>query len=140
MFSNIHNIFSRKLAIYIYIYIYIYRTYGIAVSKNLLLLLILSFGLFNLNLQEVYSQSNINWSEHTPNPFDQTTSISYYIPERLYPPFEIITTNLDGSIVYDRIPTENKIPKTITISAANYQTGVYVYTIMNAGRVIKSEK
>ena len=78
--------------------------------------------------------------QNTPNPFDQTTSISYYIPERLYPPFEIITTSLDGSIVYDRIPAENKIPKTITISAANYQTGVYIYTIMNAGRVIKSKK
>ncbi len=58
--------FSNKPTIYIYIYIY--RTYGITVSKKLLLLLIFSFGLFNLNLQEVYSQSNINWSEHTPPP------------------------------------------------------------------------
>ena len=78
--------------------------------------------------------------QNNPNPFDQETKISYFIPERLNAPFTMIILDNKNNTI-EQYPLIQNIPTTITISSKNYVTGVYTYSILDGTRnIIKSKK
>ena len=78
--------------------------------------------------------------QNNPNPFDQETKISYFIPERLNAPFTMIILDNKNNTI-EQYPLTQNIPTTMTISSKNYVTGVYTYSILDGTRnIIKSKK
>jgi hypothetical protein len=78
--------------------------------------------------------------QNNPNPFDQETKISYFIPERLNAPFTMIILDNKNNTI-EQYPLTQNIPTTMTIFSKNYITGVYTYSILDGTRnIIKSKK
>jgi len=78
--------------------------------------------------------------QNQPNPFDNTTTINYYVPSHYQGTIEFVVADNQGiSIMDTQVATLDK-PASIVFSSNNYDTGVYLYGIRVDGKIVKSKK
>jgi uncharacterized coiled-coil protein SlyX len=91
----------------------------------------------NINRNEV---SDIILEQNNPNPFSDQTTITYYIPENVTGTPELIITASSQSQILKKIDLRKGTPTQLTVSAADFNTGVYVYSIIIENQVLASKK
>lgn len=78
----------------------------------------------------------INYS----NPFENETRISYYIPSDYSGKAELMLTDEKGSSIIQKLDACIGKPCSISIFANGLNAGVYVYSLVIDGNIIKSKK
>ncbi len=86
-------------------------------------------------------EQDILLEQNNPNPFSDVTAITYYIPEKVAGSSpELLISSLSQNIVLQRISLIKGSPVQISISAKDFETGVYVYSIFTSGKIVASKK
>ena len=75
-------------------------------------------------------------AQNEPNPFDNSTSISYSLPENSQVAMLRIT-GIDGSVV-ETMPLPVIRNGQVRIDAARYWEGIYFYSLVVDGRVVET--
>ncbi|MBM2816710.1 MAG: hypothetical protein HW421_3472 [Ignavibacteria bacterium] len=88
----------------------------------------------NANYEDVILEQN------NPNPFAETSSINYYIPENYQGQPTIILADERGIKIYQKFDIQIGLPGQTVISAKDLKTGVYLYGIELNGKIVKSKK
>ncbi|ROL61436.1 hypothetical protein D9V86_05750 [Bacteroidetes/Chlorobi group bacterium ChocPot_Mid] len=83
---------------------------------------------------------NIILGQNNPNPFAETTEINYYIPKDIIGNASLIITDERGIQKYQEFDVCIGKPCQIKISAKEFSTGVYIYSIVLNGLFVKSQK
>lgn len=94
------------------------------------------------------SQSNINRDEindvileqNNPNPYSTTTTITYYVPDKVQGNPQLIVARSTGSNVLLSFEAIKGTPTQQVIDASNLDTGVYVYSLIIQGQVLASKR
>jgi hypothetical protein len=96
----------------------------------------------NDNILSVDNQKyeDIILEQNNPNPFSETCQINYYIPNKYNGKARLVITDELGRKVIQSFEICSGKPCQLTISAKEMNTGVYLYGIELAGRVVKSKK
>jgi hypothetical protein len=84
----------------------------------------------NLNQPVLYQNS--------PNPFNQTTNISYYLPETIISA-TLNVYNMSGSPI-KTIPIIQKGKGSITINGLELSPGMYLYTLIADGKEVDTKR
>ncbi len=84
--------------------------------------------------------NDIILEQNRPNPFAETSEISYYIPKKYQGNVKLVIADESGNQVYQQFDACFGKPCLITISAKELLTGVYHYGVMIDGKLIKSQK
>lgn len=82
--------------------------------------------------------SNASLEQNTPNPFRQTTSISYTLPQK-FADAQIIITNKSGKTV-KQISVAGTGKGKINVDASLFASGAYSYSLVIDGKVISSKQ
>ena len=91
----------------------------------------------NINRNEV---QDVILEQNNPNPFSDNTTITYYIPESVVGTPELIITASSQSQILKKIGLQKGIPTQLSVSASDFNTGVYVYSIIIENQVFASKK
>ena len=78
--------------------------------------------------------------QNNPNPFAESTIITYYIPDRVQGEAELIVSPASQTPVLQRYPLTKGIPAQLSVSASDLYTGVFVYSIIANGKVLATKK
>lgn len=78
--------------------------------------------------------------QNNPNPFAESTLITYYIPDRVQGNAELIVSPTSQSPILQRYPLTKGLPTQMSVSAHDLYTGVFVYSIVANGKVLASKK
>lgn len=73
-------------------------------------------------------------SQNTPNPFDESTTVSFHIPFD-FKSAQIIVTNLLGNSVKE-ITIAKQNSGSLTLLADNLESGVYIYSLLVDGKTL----
>ncbi len=84
--------------------------------------------------REVYLEQN------RPNPFSETTEISYFIPENAGASAELIILGWNGQPAVPPVSAVMGRPHTVTVKVTDSPAGVYIYAISIDGRIVASKK
>lgn len=86
----------------------------------------------------LHESESIRLNQNTPNPFQATTTIAYYIPTQ-YNTASIQVVSTLGQVVYD-IPITKFGDGSVTLTKDNMQSAVYFYTLYVDGKKIASKR
>ncbi|MCX6153884.1 MAG: hypothetical protein NT007_06985 [Candidatus Kapabacteria bacterium] len=78
--------------------------------------------------------------QNQPNPFDNTTTINYYVPSHYTGTIEFVIADNQGNSIMDTKTIIYDKPTSVIISGNNYETGIYLYGIRINGKIVKSKK
>lgn len=78
--------------------------------------------------------------QNNPNPFSDMASITYYIPENVAGVTEMVISSTDQKNILKQFPLEKGTPTQVQVNAKEFNTGVYVYSIVNNGRILAAKK
>ncbi len=78
--------------------------------------------------------------QNQPNPFSETSTINYFIPNNNSTDAQVIITDINGKKIYYSYKAAVNRPDAIRISSRNMDPGVYLYCIQLNGKIIKSKK
>ncbi|MBV6461599.1 MAG: hypothetical protein HJHJAOHD_01729 [Flavobacteriales bacterium] len=87
---------------------------------------------------ELSNSDAIVLEQNVPNPFNENTSINYYIPENIRYA-QIIFTDMHGRII-KTIDIKQSGNGQLKVYAANLSQGIYQYSIVVDGKVIDTKK
>lgn len=82
--------------------------------------------------------SSIILNQNDPNPFTESTRITYQVPEEVHEA-RIIFTNSSGSIINTVVVNERGTGE-IEVYASDLSKGIYHYTLVCDGKVIATKK
>jgi hypothetical protein len=85
-------------------------------------------------------ENRVILEQNNPNPFENESKINYYIPAELKGVAELMLTDEKGNSILKKLEACIGKPCSITISSDNLLTGVYVYSLVLNGKIIKSQK
>jgi len=88
----------------------------------------------NYNFEDVLLEQN------NPNPFEIETKISYYIPNDYSGQAELLLTDERGMSIIQKLDACIGKPCSISINANELNSGVYIYSLVLDGNIIKSKK
>lgn len=97
-----------------------------------------SAGELEESLDSPGGSSKLELLQNTPNPFDQSTTIRYYLPEGTQKA-QLFVYNIDGQQVRSMELTETG-EGAITITAGELGAGIYFYTLYADGEVSQTRK
>ncbi|MBX7153496.1 MAG: tail fiber domain-containing protein [Bacteriodetes bacterium] len=94
------------------------------------------------------TQNNINrddeidviLEQNNPNPYSNTTTITYYIPTTILGTPQLVVTKSSGIQVLLSFDALKGTPNQQVIDATTLDTGVYVYSLVVQGKVLASKK
>ncbi len=91
------------------------------------------------NNQQAANSSSLGggWVEASPNPFSNSTMISYSIPQK-FTSAEIIITDKNGNALKTITLTNNK--GSVNINATTFSSGAYQYSLYIDGRLIATKQ
>ncbi|HNK91351.1 MAG TPA: T9SS type A sorting domain-containing protein [Chitinophagales bacterium] len=75
---------------------------------------------------------------NVPNPFSQTTTISYYLPQNVANAVLEIT-DLNGKSL-QTIPLHDRGAAQVTIDASTFAQGTYFYSLVIEGKTVATKK
>jgi hypothetical protein len=78
--------------------------------------------------------------QNNPNPFAESTTITYYIPETVNGTPELIITSSANSQIKETFQLTKGIPIQLLVSAQGFNTGVYVYSIVVQNKILATKK
>ena len=84
------------------------------------------------------SNCSNSWTTDISSTFE--TKINYYIPSEFIGQAELLLTDEKGITVFQKLDACIGKPCNITISANGLNTGVYIYSLILDGKIIKSKK
>lgn len=95
------------------------------------------------NQQTILLEGNTNTDrvqlrQNQPNPFKETTTIEYYLPENLSSA-TILLSDINGNVL-KRIPLNHTGEGSITLQTRNLPVGAYQYTLLVDGKVLKTKQ
>jgi len=92
----------------------------------------------NSNIIDCYQ--DIKLEQNIPNPFDGTTEIKCFVPEKYGYNIKLIISDNSGLKEQRKFDLKSNIENTIIISAKDFETGAYIYGIEVEGKIVKSKK
>lgn len=94
----------------------------------------------NTNLTEITLENSetIILEQNVPNPFAESTTINYYIPENINYAQVVFSNNFGKIIKTVDITTSGK--GTIKVFASNLSSGTYSYSLIVDGKIVESKK
>ncbi|WP_452226493.1 T9SS type A sorting domain-containing protein [Lacinutrix cladophorae] len=87
---------------------------------------------------DLNDNANIRLNQNIPNPFQSTTTINYFIPNK-YNTANIQVVSSLGQVVYD-IPVTKFGDGSVTLTKNNLQSSVYFYTLYVDGEKIDTKR
>ncbi|GAB1429612.1 hypothetical protein MASR2M18_04440 [Ignavibacteria bacterium] len=87
-----------------------------------------------------YQDLGIFLEQNRPNPFSETTIISYYIPANISGTIELIIASADAETIFQHFEVSKGMPGQIEVDARNLEKGVYLYGIAVNGAIRASKK
>ncbi len=84
--------------------------------------------------------SGIILEQNTPNPFANETTINYVIPEQYNGVAQIVVTSMHGSEMLMQLQATKGSPSQATIDCDGWSSGVYTYSILLNGQLVKTRK
>ena len=84
--------------------------------------------------------SDIILDQNNPNPFAETTIITYYIPKYIHGDAELLITPANQYSILQRYTLTKGVPSQISVSANDLYTGVFAYSISINGKILASKK
>ncbi len=84
------------------------------------------------------NQQGIILNQNDPNPFTESTTITYFIPEEIKVA-KIIFTSMSGTIINTAIISEKGTGQ-LDVYSSDLSKGLYTYTLVCDGKVIDSKK
>ena len=76
--------------------------------------------------------------QNQPNPFNENTQVTYFIPETAKNAFIQVTT-VDGKVL-GKVNIQEKGNGQVTIKATTYPTGIYYYSLVVDGEVFETKR
>ncbi|MDO8640038.1 MAG: tail fiber domain-containing protein, partial [Nitrosarchaeum sp.] len=93
----------------------------------------------NLPTQEaILASKNCMLFQNTPNPFGESTSISYYLPDAAANA-EMVFYDMYGSEIH-RLQLQNKGMAKVDLTTKDLASGIYSYSLIADGKVIDTMK
>ncbi|MDX2304198.1 MAG: T9SS type A sorting domain-containing protein [Microscillaceae bacterium] len=87
---------------------------------------------------ETIDKNTAQLHQNQPNPFGQSTVISYYLPEKNIQAM-ILITDLQGKEI-SRLPINQKGEGGVTVQAGSLHKGLYLYTLVVDGKIVDSKR
>lgn len=84
-----------------------------------------------------YSPSKATLAQNKPNPFSESTTIRFTLPENA-PQAYIYVFNMSGNML-KQIPVESGM-QSVTISGGEFPAGIYLYSLVVGGKEIDTKK
>jgi hypothetical protein len=84
------------------------------------------------------NESDATLYQNTPNPFNTSTEIRYYLPGHVQQA-TIYLFNMQGALL-QTIPSLNRGQGSITIKASELKPGMYIYSLVTDGKEIDSKR
>ncbi len=84
------------------------------------------------------SNENFSISQNQPNPFDDKTTISLYLPVTVSDA-QLIITDMSGKLITTK-PIPQRGETTVEIDASQYQAGMYIYSLSIDNNIVSSKK
>lgn len=87
---------------------------------------------------QIMGLSSATLQQNQPNPFDQNTSIAYFIPNNIKTAV-LVVSNLQGQLIKE-IPIVERGQGKVLLEANSLNAGTYQYTLMLDGKVLETKQ